>query len=571
MNIEFSALIIEALFIATIISLLSPIFTRASEMWKQSWRRQVAPQLTNLGLIETFHSMLQKLQIESKTTRDKEDGTISTAFEFQGGHFFATFDTDPDSPLYNSINISYFGCLTTSLADSSIVERVVNEINLVAFPAKATISPSQDNELDKTINVNIHTCCMRLIPDDAGMKQLKTLLMTCFHIQRMIIKRYNEIRQTEPNETVRNRMPYEKALKAMALAELSTADKTWAGPWFKTPRWTINEFHKRLYGYDLSPGAMVLVNGKEIPNNKIAGFEIFSPLKLTNPTMFNPDVFSADDFATIDIINPTSNGQRTRHLLMTIHSAGDKLNIIKVDAISPGLPITPFRPIDSAETLPDVRSVLVGVYHGDATSFKAEAEYMAEEESLVKACMNGDTAYSLYWGRILYADNRLLEAEHYLLNAWNLMARKMREMTEEPPRDFIHHFEETTFFLGQLYYQLGRYKDSYFFMDFIARQNRQFWIQQYILTLQALNDPRVPQMLQNLKTNIERDPNAEEEESAEAREQLLAFIDRQQIIVDIRNGNTDKAREALEKLLEKDSDNEFALSWLKHIANNKQQ
>ena len=46
----------------------------------------------------------------------------------------------------------------------------------------------------------------------------------------------------------------------------------------------------------------------------------------------------------------------------------------------------------------------------------------------------------------------------------------------------------------------------------------------------------------------------------------MSFIERQQIVLDIRSGNSSGALEKLRKMLEENPDNDFALRWLARLS-----
>ncbi len=87
----------------------------------------------------------------------------------------------------------------------------------------------------------------------------------------------------------------------------------------------------------------------------------------------------------------------------------------------------------------------------------------------------------------------------------------------------------------------GDNRESYYYLDIIVHHHRLRWTQQYVLTLMAVNDPRIASTIQSL---LEMTENAEQDE---AILELREFIKRQQIILGIRNGQTEKARYILEK------------------------
>lgn len=511
----------------------------------QRWRgKRLGTVVADIPVREALDSLLVSVQAEPKPLSDSDGGAL--AFDFQGGHFIAVCEEDPHHPLRNTASISFLGCLSVPLADIEKLQNAANDVNMMTLAPKATLSSAADeDEVDETVNMNLHVSGLRLLTDETGIEQFRNLLTSFFHLQRIAADRLEEARKEDPGALLRTRVPIQRAIYSMARAELELApDAEMAGPWYEAPRWTVRELIFRMFGRNI-PDATVLVNGAETEDALDA--VVFDPER---PVM------------TVDILPAAEAGTDVRnyHLVLRRLEAGENLTLVHVDASAAGLPVSAFRSVESAETLPEVRSTVIGVYGSSLEQFRAEAEYMAQEQGLVAQVKSPDAAYSLYWGKVLMADKRLLEAEHYLLNAWRYLADHVEENGDN--QGFVEAFEDACFSLGRLYYDLGRYADSYLYMDMIVQGHRLRWTQQYILTLQALGDPRVSAILKNLRESV----NPEAEEGNEIVADLFAFIDRQEIVADIRRGNTDRAREALQKRLEANPDDEFALSWLKRLS-----
>ena len=227
------------------------------------------------------------------------------------------------------------------------------------------------------------------------------------------------------------------------------------------------------------------------------------------------------------------------------------------------MPMAPFRAPASEESMPQARTVILGVPCVTPEAFLAEAKYMASELDLLAKCKEPDAAYSLYWGKVLYTDGRHFEALHYLTNAFGIMSPLM-ENPDLVATDVAETFYEVCYFLGVVNCALGRYRDAYYFLDLIVNQNRIHWTEQYVLCLMAMRDPRCPSLLDSLRENIVK--QRDEEDGGEHLDSLMSFIERQQIVLDIRSGNSSGALEKLRKMLEENPDNDFALRWLARLS-----
>lgn len=544
-------IIIESVIIAVLVVLLAPIM-------QMLLRRLTAPRPKTASSTETLPTdevlkhMLHKMQCETATVGEPEKGKMATlSFSYQGGTFLASFPS-AESLFFGTASISFFSCFSCKLEDASVAERVCNEVNSRELPIKCTINSGDDGE--DSITFSLHVSGYHPIDDAAGLEYLKNLLGCFFFARRTVGDRFDALRDEEPGDIYQNRQPYVKAVYAMMHAELQEQPRGWNRPWFETPEWTVEEFIARITGYQPEFDYKLLVNGHEIPQNEKKNF---TPLSGTEYSLFTPgnDLINPSIDIQLVPVKADPDAPSAVNLFLSVTAVEERLYTIRVDYARPALPVTPYRPEGSVENEAQTRSLIICVHRGGPELFKAEAEYMAAEQGLVERCLSGDAAYSLYWGRVLFADCRYLEALHYLRNAFSLMVKPM-QFPDSQSAETCSTFYELCFFLGVTCYQLGRFHDSYYYLDIIVQQHRLRWTQQYVLTLMALNDPRVPAILESLREMIRNS------EASEPLEELNEFVDRQQIILDIRNGEVERAREALEKMLAENPDSTFALHYL---------
>lgn len=500
----------------------------------------------------SFKQCLRRIQVEFTEKQTNEKGVTAIYFSYQGGHFFASHYADPDSSVPDSVSISFFDCFDADMADLETLEYIINESNLLVRPYKGTYR--HDDKGDK-ISVSIHAS--GIIIDDSleSVDYLKDLLSGFFSHQRYIVTEFHRLRESAPNVLIRNTMPDAKVKYTLMRAEMEEHTRTWDGVWWETPRLTLASMLDRLTGSMPTEQAEIYVNGERVMQAATA----FEPLLL----MLKKDIKDTDPILsnrmTIDVVEPSKLINRDVHMILSLQDESERLISIHLYAMQSGLPVSAFRPVGSPETMPRAFSSVIGIHREGADTFKAEAEYMAQEEDLVRQLQNGNAAYSYYWGRVLFTSDRFFEAAHYLQNAHDLIAPQM-DNPESQQRERIEMFFDICFYLGIVYYKLGRYRDSYYYLDIIVNQHRVHWTRQYILTLLALHDPRLEKMLHGLREKLVEELDAQENVSPLT--ELIDFIDRQLILVSIQQKKIDEARAALEKRLEESPEDAFALHWL---------
>lgn len=503
---------------------------------------------------DAFIACLKNNQADIEEVRpEDEDKETIVFFRYQGGNFVGTHNANPEARMYNTVALSFFNCFEADLADLSALERVINEINNHNTPLKATMKSSADGS---KLEASFHISGIRLADNADDAAYLKKLLSTFFEMQRMMSAEFQRIIENEPNAVVQNIMPRTHAYYTMLRSEIEDHASTWDGLWWETPRLTLASVVDRLTGSIPSDSARIIIDG--VPTEtKASEIEPFALMLKTDLQADDPIV---REYMTLDILEPDDLMNRNIHIIIRLKSVEERLISLHIYAMQSGLPVSAFRPIGSPETLPRAFSSAIGIHRGGPEMFKAEAEYMAQEQGLIDRLRNGDAAYSLYWGLTLFTADRFFEAAFYLQNAYDMIAPSM-DNPNNHPNERLEQFFDICFFLGITYYKLGRYRDSYYYLDIIVNQHRVKWTQQYILTLVGLHDPRLETMLHGLREQLSDQMESNEEEAPHI-EDLIKFIDRQLILVKLQQHKIEEARAALEKRLEDTPDDAFALYWL---------
>ena len=495
---------------------------------------------------EDLVGCLNLIQAEITKTYDRNSDKV-ILFAFQGGNFVAIY-----SPDRQFSSISFFNCFETTLENLAIVQQVVGIINNRNTPIKATYEPNEDHS---AIEVNYHASGLRLQKSKSDAEYLVNVLRAFFELQRLFIDCFNEQLEEDGNTLIKNAMPPIHSVYTIHRSEMEENGKIWNGPWYEMPRLTLAELVDRLTGTIPSENAVIYIEGKPT-ELKAADYE---PLKALLKEDIDDENPILGDYTYIDIFEPDELTQRNTHIYIRLYNSDNRLFTFNVYAMQSGLAVSAFRPIGSPETLPRAFSSTIGIHRFGPEGYKAEAEYMAQEQDLINLVKSGDAAYSLYWGKVLFTSDRFLEASFYLQNAYDILAPQMNKPSETPS-ELLEQFFDICFYLSVSFYKLGRYRDAYYYIDIIFQQHRVRWTQQYILTLLALRDPRLELLLSNLREQLAE--QLSEEEAEPHIEQLIAFIDRQMILVKIQQGKIEEARQALEKQLETSPDDSFALYWL---------
>lgn len=503
--------------------------------------------------IETLNLVQAKIDHLGEPDEDKER---SVFFKYQGGYFMSTYNGNPESAFHDCVSISFFHCFDAPLEQSQIVREIMNRVASVPTPVKATISA---NDEGSRIDINLHVSGLKFTNPQQDEEFLNTILGGFFEMRRFISGLYEEYTSENAPSALEDLMPNKHVYYTIQQAVLEADASRWDGIWHETPPFSLAEILDRLTGSRPTDEATLIING-EATDVKATDYFPLEEIRNDYADGQNADMFAQ---VTVDTIEGDPLMHRNFHVILRGENVSDRFVMIRIYAMASGLGETRYRPIGSPETLPQAFSSSIGIYLQDPTQFQAETEYMAEDKGLVELLQNPSAAYCYYWGRTLFTSDRFVEAAHFLRNAYDILAPAMSDPSKEPS-ERVDKFFDICFMLGVTYYKIGRYRDSYYYLDIIVNQHRVKWTEQYILTLVALNDPRIESMMDSLRENLSS--GASDDEDSEGIpphiQEMIDFIDCQKVMIQIKRGQVDEARRALEARLQADPDDPFALHWL---------
>lgn len=190
------------------------------------------------------------------------------------------------------------------------------------------------------------------------------------------------------------------------------------------------------------------------------------------------------------------------------------------------------------------------------------------EMDLLRVMMHPDIAQQFYMGKSVLAERRFWDAIVYFENAFNAMQKKvLGDMDESKPEDY-EFLPECSYWIGFCYYELGLFVKAYKYLEFSYRSFGEGYkyIMEYINCLISLEDIRTLSVVDdcldyiNKKSLEDRTP-----EAAQYDHYFMLFLLRRKAFFLIEMKKYDAAIEYLDKLLEYDPGNSFAVSELAYI------
>lgn len=505
------------------------------------------------GAALVMENLLERLQVKP----DKSMLPDAMPFEFQGGHFVATFRAE-DEPFPRTVSLSYFNCFSCDTAHIELLTLTANHINSLTLPIKCSMTP--DNEAAE-LNVSLHVSGVRLAADENSAEYLRQLLLTFFHMQRSLIDYYEKLEEESPSDVIREHLINASTRNLLLnIEERYRAEEQKRPHHFEPMAMTLGALVRSALDKDMPRGGSLTVNG--------------TPAELTADAADVPvlayvvrgtgaDVSPVAHAAELTVTWPDADDLPALHVSLRVESVTERVLMVRVTVTEEGQPLATWRPEGAEELRPHSVTLLVGVPRVSEQSLQAEDDYMAREQGLIEQCKSADAARMLYRGRIMLADKRLLEAVHYLGNAFSLMLPKVDHPEDVEP-ETLDTFYGLCYALGQAYAEMGLYQRAYYYIDLIVNQNRLQWTRLYVVILMALRDPRLPSLIQSLRDTLQH--HIDENGSDEVVDDFLTFLDRQEILLFIRGGHIREASTLLNAILQRNPDDEFALTLLTRLS-----
>lgn len=510
--------------------------------------------------LEALENVLQKInvQIESEFAQDESDpeSAYVIRFRYQGGMFQAVLDRANTDERKMTTAIYFMSCFEAKPEHLAALFETVNDLLSFQHPIRPWISVSDDKT---SLTVNAAVFGLRISDAKGEEEYMREMLNSFFEVRSIVAQKFKENAEQSPNALMDTYMPRARAAYAVNLAQVEMERERWEGVWFRRPDFSIRRIVETMLPVTISDKAKLYVAGEETMDGvMVDNIYPLASLVADDPSADNP---IAKTFISIDIVEPDHKTHRDIHLLLTAEEVDERLITVRAYASASGLEPTPFRPPRSADTFPLSSTSLIGINRQGEEAYRAEAEYMAQEEGLVEKMENPDMAASLYWGRILFTQQRYIEAIQFLETAFKIFTKE--DIASRKPAQ-LEGFFELCYFLSVSYFMLDRGRDALYYISLVPHQQRVEWTKQFLITLAKLDDFRIVSMLQGLKENIDTDPD-EDGEMPEHISDLLTFIDRELAVAHFRRGETEEARKMFEEMIAKDPADAFALDWLSRL------
>lgn len=195
-----------------------------------------------------------------------------------------------------------------------------------------------------------------------------------------------------------------------------------------------------------------------------------------------------------------------------------------------------------------------------------EAASLTEDQELFDLWQNRNIAENLYWGRQCLRQERYYEAIDYLERAWNWMNSPDLEQRES----HLAVFCKLSFYLGFAYFQLGLYRQAYYYLDGIFNMRNMAFSKLYVDTLVKAHDFRALYVINTLIKELREKYADGVEKMSEEEEAFMDFLRRSWAFVHLEMNDLESAEKVYKKMLDEPANADYALTQLAYIQKRKE-
>lgn len=505
----------------------------------------------------------------------KEDNATIIHFEFQAGHFVASFRPQDDC-----VEVSYPCMASAPISHLDLVRSKCNDRNNSNILFKFTYSIENENN-----EVNVH---MSFFNNSIEPEELKHELSAAFHFQREWVKDFDEaiaIAKESGNIDLESELyKHDRTMYMIRRQEFRHQ--------FDDKR------HLEVANYALQTGSLGLWKFMEniapLPQCTLLFMTVNTASgqqRITDPEEIRDfDLRTAliegegdqarlvRDYAILDLHYKQGLDEKPLTATITLTAEGDDHITIynRVTMTQPPRNASRMNSLSNEGRKPHTVSLLIAYDRHDDQQRRKESDYMwddalykirngnqskmTQEEVMLCQVESADVAYNLYWGQKYFHAERYYEALMHLGNVYNTFRGNIFDMSNEQKRSFM----EVAYMIGSIYNNLGLYKQAFYYLDLMANDGNIRHTMELVNAMTNGKDPRIfsytDSVMEEVKRNFDKD-----EELPENIRQFINFLRRRRGYAFINFNQLDQAEKIFTQMLDEEENADYAINELAYI------
>ena len=503
---------------------------------------------------------------------EKDETDLIGKYDYQSGHFRLRIKSESAY-----IQVSYLFFFETAVEHIALVRSLCNQCNLNAGGLRMVYTINAEQGV-----TDVHLIVGLMLSERQATKALQHAMAEIFSWQNTFIKHFGEeVKDNEKSplmDVESDHALYRRELYLLREQEIlhQMGQEDWRQD-VERPMTLGRLLHTLLEPNSISPARLTLEardGVTEIDKAQSMDYDLANALIA--------DGHFIRDEATLRLaFYETRRPEHRRHLLIDARREGVVSHSLYYRLTVTLIPLSLGKTVEAAsiEHRPEVWSVLVAYDLTAPEQRLSEFRYMwkealekekqgygddlTDEQRLISECMDPQTGYNLYRGRMLFSQKRYLEALQYLENAFVVLHRQYHKMKPSAREKFF----SVCYFTGFCYSELHLYKQAHYYLEMTLPLRRVTYTEEYINTLVNSRDFRAIDVIDNLLIEMQNAQAAVDDEE-EAQGHVMGFINflkRRKAYVYIEFERYDEAEKLLRKMLDEPENSDFAISELAYI------
>lgn len=501
----------------------------------------------------------------------KDESVTTITFDFQAGHFVASFRKQDDS-----VEITFPCIASAPMSQLDIVRSRCNDRNYANMLFKFTYTiDNEDNE------VNVHMSFFNNVIDD---DTLKHELSAAFHFQREWIKAFDDdVAASKDNNTSDLESELYKHQREMFLLrhmemrhQLDSSAEAIANGTNALPLWQMLDTVSPLPDAHL----LFLTVNTVSHHDRIEDEEKIRNLDLRRVLTEGEgkEARFMRDYAVIDLHYTPGRDQVPRMATIAITAEGqdDHCLYSRVTVTIPPRNASRMNSLSNELRHPHSVSMLIALDRSNDKQRQQEFDYMwsdaqlkmknneqdsmTEEQIMLSHAQHANVAYNLYWGQQMFLDKRYYEAMLYMENVVNSLRAHFFDMNDEHRRLFM----EAAYKLGFCYNELGLNKQAFYYLDLMATDGNIRHTMELVNAMANGKDIRLFHYTENVLNEVKRN-FSEDEDLPDNIQDLINFLRRRRGYAFIDFNQLDQAEKIFTQMLYEEENADYAINELAYI------
>ena len=501
----------------------------------------------------------------------KDESVTTITFDFQAGHFVASFRKQDDS-----VEITFPCIASAPMSQLDIVRSRCNDRNYANMLFKFTYTI--DNDANE---VNVHMSFFNNAIDD---DTLKNELSAAFHFQREWIKAFDDdVVASKDNNTSDLESELYKHQREMFLLrhmemrhQLDSSAEAIANGTSALPLWQMLDTVSPLPDAHLLFLTVNTVSHQERieDEEKIRNLDLRRVLTEGE----GKEARFMRDYAVIDLHYTQGRDQVPRMATIAITAEGQDEHCLysRVTVTVPPRNASRMNSLSNELRQPHSVSMLIALDRSNDKQRQQEFDYMwsdaqlkvknneqdsmTEEQIMLSHAQHANVAYNLYWGQQMFLDKRYYEAMLYMENVVNSLRAHFFDMNDEQRRLFM----EAAYKLGFCYNELGLNKQAFYYLDLMATDGNIRHTMELVNAMANGKDIRLFHYTENVLNEVKRNFSEDEDLPDNIRD-LINFLRRRRGYAFIDFNQLDQAEKIFTQMLDEEENADYAINELAYI------